>query len=212
MSKPKYLDPNHPVDVRVDDLMSRMTLEDKLAQMGSVNEPEDFALYINPDTLPEHPVGAVLAKYMPIEDLARIQKNIKEKSRLGIPAIIFAESLHGLMRENCTVFPQSITLGSSFDEELVGEIATVIGKEAAISGIRQTLAPFFVAEEYCPVTPFVKRLRRISKTELAPGESREISFVLGRDDVSYIGQDMKRTVGSGKFTVTVGNLTGEFTL
>ncbi len=61
--------------------------------------------------------------------------------RLGIPNLQAGETLHGVVSDSCTSFPQSIALGATFDPELVGRIATVIAKEARAVGIHQCYAP-----------------------------------------------------------------------
>lgn len=58
-----------------------------------------------------------------------------------IPITVMGESLHGVMNPEATIFPQSIALGATFNDELIGEIADKIGKEAYALGIRQVFAP-----------------------------------------------------------------------
>jgi len=72
---------------------------------------------------------------------ADLQDYLRHNTRLGIPALIVAEALHGVMTPEATVFPQAIGLASSWDTDLVGEIAAAIGAEAAAIGIDQVLAP-----------------------------------------------------------------------
>ncbi len=61
--------------------------------------------------------------------------------RLGIPSLNAGETLHGVISEGCTSFPQAIALGATFDPALLQEIATVIAREARAVGIHQTFAP-----------------------------------------------------------------------
>lgn len=70
----------------------------------------------------------------------------------------------------------------------------------------------YLTDEVASVTPPVKRLRRFAKVWLQAGESREVAFTLGRDDLSFIGSDNRPTVEPGAFTVTVGGLRAGFTL
>lgn len=141
MSKPLYLDPSASVDERVEDLLSRMTTDEKFAQITGRQSTEECDAMLDGERYPKDGVGAVLARRITPEMTDTIQKNAKEHSRLGIPPIVFEESLHGVMKENYTVFPQSVLMGSSFNEKLVYDCADMIGREAAASGIRQTLAP-----------------------------------------------------------------------
>lgn len=61
--------------------------------------------------------------------------------RLGIPAIVTAEGVHGHLSTGATVFPHAIALGSTFDPELVGQVSTVVAKEALAAGVEQILSP-----------------------------------------------------------------------
>ena len=64
----------------------------------------------------------------------------------------------------------------------------------------------YVCDLYASITPSVKRLRGFDKVELAPGESKQLTFTLNRDDLSFIGHDMKWIVEPGEFRVMVGKL------
>jgi beta-glucosidase len=70
-----------------------------------------------------------------------IQKFIIENTRLKIPLIIHDEGLHGCMARGCTIFPQSIALGSTWNPELVEKVGVAIGKETRAHGIHQLLSP-----------------------------------------------------------------------
>ncbi|MBQ7600187.1 MAG: glycoside hydrolase family 3 C-terminal domain-containing protein [Clostridia bacterium] len=125
---------------RVEDLLSRMTLEEKIAQLSGVSNEKKLYKAAEGD-IPCEGFGAFFARKLTSEQIGSIMRYSREKTRLGIPPVVFEESLHGLYREGSTVFPQSIGMGASFDPELVYETARVIGAEARASGIRQTLAP-----------------------------------------------------------------------
>ena len=136
----KYQDRNIDTEERIKDLLSKMTLKEKIVQMSGVSNKKilDSALEGN---VPEEGFGAVFARYFTREELETIYRNATEGSRLKIPPIIFDESLHGIYRPDGTSFPQSIGMGSTFNEELVYRCAEVIGQEARNEGIRQVLAP-----------------------------------------------------------------------
>jgi len=70
----------------------------------------------------------------------------------------------------------------------------------------------YVTDEVASVTPPVKRLRRFAKVWLAAGESRELSFSLGRDAFSFIGRDNRPTVEPGAFAILIGGLKGRLEL
>jgi len=136
-----YRDASAPVDRRVEDLLSRMTLEEKFWQLfmlagefaGDETRFRDglFGLQVpaDPDST------GLLAR------MNAIQKHFVENTRLGIPVIFFAEALHGLVQRGATVFPQAIGLAASFDTGLMGEISDAIAEECRSRGVRQVLSP-----------------------------------------------------------------------
>ena len=71
----------------------------------------------------------------------RIQRHFVESTRLGIPVILFEESLHGLVQTGATAYPQAIGLAATFDADLMAEVATAMAREARARGIRQVLSP-----------------------------------------------------------------------
>lgn len=141
-----YQDPSLTPEQRTEDLLSRMTLEEKLAQMRLIRFKPEQAQQVPFDlSLLEkfsHRIGAVYnASSMPEETVRAIQDWVKENTRLGIPVAFHGESLHGVMHEQATCFPQSVGLGATFNEELMGKIADHIGKEARAIGLTMTYAP-----------------------------------------------------------------------
>ena len=68
----------------------------------------------------------------------------------------------------------------------------------------------YLVHEYCPVTRFVKRLRNFTKIELQPGETKEVTFTIVDEDLSYVDVDYKTAVGTGEFTVLVGDLEAKY--
>jgi len=77
----------------------------------------------------------------PVDLANRLQRHFVEGTRLGIPALLFAEGLHGLVQEGATVFPQALGLAASWDPELLGEVAGVVAGECRARGARQVLSP-----------------------------------------------------------------------
>ncbi|HWA86111.1 MAG TPA: glycoside hydrolase family 3 N-terminal domain-containing protein [Opitutus sp.] len=159
-SAPLYKDPSQPVDVRVQDLLGRMTLEEKVAQLQgfllhdpkAFDEHGDFTGGTELAKL-EHGVGSIWVITGEQRDrfahnakeaaahLNAIQKFMLEKSRLGIPVMSFAEALHGYMAADATSFPQAIALGSTWDPALVERVFTAAAQEARARGVTQVLAP-----------------------------------------------------------------------
>lgn len=141
-----YQDPALPIEQRVEDLLSRMSLEEKFTQLR-LFRPTDSQLHTIPfdTTILEknaHRLGSVYnGSRFPAENLRIIQDWIISHSRWGIPAAVHGESLHGAMADNGTCFPQCVGLGATFNTELLNEIVTQIGKECRANGVTMTYAP-----------------------------------------------------------------------
>lgn len=152
---PKYKNPSLPIEERVEDLLSQMTLEEKVAQLqgyfvrDSVSLDAEGNLVGIQDTLIYHGAGSVGLRRMwrrasPREQAQwanAIQKYMLEKTRLGIPVFIFGESLHGFMANGATSFPQAIALGCTWDTVLVEQVYTAAALEARSRGTTQVLSP-----------------------------------------------------------------------
>jgi beta-glucosidase len=160
--RPDYRDARLPVDRRVADLVGRMTLEEKVAQLSclwvkkpqQVDEPGNFSF---PDRGEFSPEKAALVLKDGIGQIARqrerkdarasavfanaVQKYLVEKTRLGIPAIFHDEALHGHMAKGSTHFPQPLALAASWDTALVARVFTVAALEARARGGHQVLGP-----------------------------------------------------------------------
>ncbi len=141
-----YKDPSLSPEERTADLVPRMTLDEKLAQMRLLCSPGGFFpgyVFSEEKLLPLlDRCGAMYCNDSPpakfINDL---QDYMLRKTRLGIPVAIHGESLHGVLHRDATVFPQCLGLGASWDPALISEIADTLGFEARALGIRQTYAP-----------------------------------------------------------------------
>lgn len=151
-----YKDPAQSIDVRVNDLLSRMTPAEKAAQVFMI--PSDFdttkcrfengifglQLFTSEIADPQQQI-LQYAKTQTAQEYAQkaneIQRYFVEQTRLGIPIIFFDEGLHGLVRGHTTCFPQAIALAASFDPQLMQRVATHIALEAKQIGVRQILSP-----------------------------------------------------------------------
>jgi beta-glucosidase len=156
-TKPPYKNPKLPVEERVADLLSRMTLEEKFWQMFMIpgDLSDDMDKYKNgcfgfqvaskgkeanaAEQLMDY--GSSGSAYEMTEKLNKIQRYFMEETRLGIPLIPFNEALHGLTRDGATAFPQAIALAATWDTSLVAEVARAITRETKTRGIRQILSP-----------------------------------------------------------------------
>ncbi len=148
-----YQDPSIPADQRVADLLSRMTLEEKIAQlsiyhMETNNVPaEKIGLDETVRAALQHGVGALgrPGLHSPARDTAEwtnaFQKYMRENTRLGIPAFFVDEALHGLMAFGSTMFPQAIGLASTWDPDLVQRVFSVASKEMRARGENYALTP-----------------------------------------------------------------------
>ncbi|MES2125180.1 MAG: glycoside hydrolase family 3 N-terminal domain-containing protein [Gemmatimonadota bacterium] len=145
--QPLYHDATAPIDLRVTDLLNRMTREEKFWQL--------FALADNIDPTRDslqhglfgvqwrgsasdsvHPTAREYAHH-----INALQRYFVEQTRLGIPIIPFEEGLHGLTLPDASVFPQAIGLAASWDTSLMSRVSTTIAAEARSRGVRQVLSP-----------------------------------------------------------------------
>lgn len=157
---PVYLNPELPVAQRVRDLLSRMTLEEKVAQMlcvwqdkaktlvddngdfDSAKAKEQFAdgHGLGQVGRPSDAGGGRNARQM-AELTNAIQKFFVENTRLGIPVIFHEECLHGQAAVDGTSFAQPIGLGATFDPDLVERLFAMTAREARLRGTHQALTP-----------------------------------------------------------------------
>jgi len=158
---PLYRDAKAPVEQRVTDLLARMTLEEKVAQLEGTWQNKSFIGATNPWIVDKKGVfdpaqAGVLLKYglgemsRPSENRGpremaeltnSIQKWLKENTRLGIPILFHEECLHGNAAPKATSFPQAIALASSWDPGLVQEVFTSVAAEVRARGAQECLAP-----------------------------------------------------------------------
>ncbi len=151
-----YQDKAQPVEARVADLLRRMTLEEKVAQLQGVRTKDPHAFdekgnFVGGTDAQElnNGAGSVWAGgdrfgHNPKERVARLnslQKYMREKTRLGIPVFSFSEALHGYMAAGATSFPAAIALGGTWDPDLVERVFAAAAQEASARGVRQVLAP-----------------------------------------------------------------------
>jgi beta-glucosidase len=134
-------------------LLERMTVDEKLAQLGCLWVTELVAGdRFDADRAASrlrHGMGQVtrigastgLLPAASAELMNDIQRAVVEGTRLGIPVIVHEESTGGFCARDATVFPQGIGLASTWDPELVGRVADVIRRQMRAVGARHTLAP-----------------------------------------------------------------------
>ena len=146
-------------EARVRELLGRMTIEEKVAQLVGFWEKEDgeavaplqgeFGDAVKLEDFARHGLGHLTRAYgtRPVDTAERaawlwkFQRNLVTGTRLGIPALVHEECLTGLSAWKAATFPTPLGWGAAFDPELVTEMAAAIGASMRALGIHQGLAP-----------------------------------------------------------------------
>src|SRR5436190_765215 len=209
-ARPPYSDPTLPIERRVDDLLARMTLEEKVGQMLCLWQGKraltDSAGRFNPSRVSdwfgigigriERP-GEGHGARAEAEYTNAIQRWLKENTRLGIPVLFHEEALHGLEGEQATSFPQAIALASTWNPDLVERVFTAAAAEARARGVEQVLAP--VVD--------VARDPRWGRIEETYGEDAYLAARMGVAAVRGF-QGGGTTVGPSHVIATLKHMTG----
>ncbi|MEU6274273.1 glycoside hydrolase family 3 N-terminal domain-containing protein [Streptomyces populi] len=161
MTTAPWRDPALPAETRVDDLLSRMTPEEKTAQLygvwvGAATDGDgvaplqsEMASSYDWDELITRGLGQLTRSFgtAPVDPalgaqaLARAQRRITGAGRFGIPAIAHEECLAGFTAWRATAYPVPLAWGAAFDPELVEELGRRIGDDLRSVGVHQGLAP-----------------------------------------------------------------------
>jgi beta-glucosidase len=220
---PLYKNATAPVEARVRDLVSRMTLEEKVAQLLTIwDEKKDIF-----DTSGQFDAAKMTAKFpngigqfarpsdadgpaSPREKKGRdvrqtvalvnaLQRHAMTQTRLGIPILFHEEGLHGYAALDATSFPQAIAMASTFDPNLMRQVNAVIGREVRARGVSLVLSP--VVD--------VARDPRWGRIEETFGEDPYLAGEMGVAAVEGLqGLNRARTLGPGKVFATLKHLTG----
>lgn len=151
-----YKDSTQSIDIRVQDLLARMTLEEKFWQVFMIPSDGDtankrfqngiFGLQVSAGN--QGDANGQLLTYNTSQNAAEVARKINDlqryftqNTRLGIPIIPFDEALHGLVRQGATAYPQAIGLAATWDTTLIGQVGTQIASTCKTRGIRQILSP-----------------------------------------------------------------------
>ena len=186
-----YQDSSRSVPDRANDVVSRMTFEEKAAQMHALwlilsedgqHRPrqDDFTGGSDPAVVKQalgHGLGQIsrplgshgVDPRTGVRALNRLQKFLREETRLGIPALSHEECLVGLMARGATLFPSALAYSATWNPDLVERAAQAIGREARSVGCHQGLAPVLD----------VSRDVRWGRTEETLGEDPYLVGVLG---------------------------------
>ena len=145
-SQPGYRDPSVPLSARGEDLLARMTLEEKIGQMTQVEKNS-----IDPETAGRLNIGSILSGGggSPVDnspagwlDMVGSFLDAARQSRLGIPLIYGVDAVHGHNNvRGATIFPHNIGLGATRDADLVRRIGRATAVETYATGVRWNFAP-----------------------------------------------------------------------
>ena len=190
-----WRDTTRPAGERVADLLGRMTLEEKIAQLGSAwmgasgdgdgvaPMQDQFFTHDQPpfEETVKNGLGQLTRVFgtRPVEAaagmkaLASLQSRVTAASRLGIPAVAHEECLTGFATWGATIFPAPLAWGASFDPALVEEMTAAFGSTMRAVGVHQGLAPVLdVTRDY-----------RWGRTEETIGED---PYVVGSIGTAYV--------------------------
>ena len=133
---PIYKDPSQPIEARVQDLLGRMTIEEKTAQLRHIHEGsilnDDRTLNLDKmkNIIGTLGWGAVEGLTLTGTEMARYTRQIQqyciENARLGIPIFTVSESLHGAVQDGATIFPQAVAFGCTFNPGLAYQMTKAI--------------------------------------------------------------------------------------
>jgi beta-glucosidase len=222
-SRPLYKDPNAAVEARVEDLLARMTLEEKVAQMTSIWDAKaeifDPKLEFDPVKMaqkypngigqfarPSDATGPTSPRVVPGRDVRgtirlvnALQRYAMTRTRLGIPILFHEEGLHGYAARGATSFPQAIALASSWDPALLRAVNVITARDIRARGVSLALTP--VVD--------VARDPRWGRIEETFGEDPYLVGEMGAAAVEGLqGEGKARTLAPGKVFATLKHLTG----
>ncbi len=208
--RPAYRDASLPIERRITDLLSRMTLEEKVAQMMCLWDQKKLITNgdggFDPARAPkwfrvgigriERPQDGHDARGE-AEFVNAIQRWVRDSTRLGIPVLFNEEALHGLEAAGATSFPQAIALASTWNTDLVQRVFTATAAEARARGVHQVLAP--VVD--------IAREPRWGRFEETYGED---PFLVARMGVAAVRgfQGTDSIIGAGHVFATLKHMTG----
>ncbi len=206
MKTHKYLDPNLTIEERVEDLLSKMTIEEKLAQMNSIwagakeffSEDGTFDSEKCAEIIPNGigQFGRIfhgLSAQKSAQKYNEIQRYFVEKTRLGIPAIFHNECLHGVMEFDAISFPHPIALAGSFNLDLAKKMYSFSAKDARARGICQVATPVLD----------VARDPRWGRVEETYGEDPYLIAEMGKVAVQGFQGDTSKKLANDKVIATV---------
>lgn len=193
-SNPVYKDKNASIEERIDDLVNRMTLEEKIQQMNQ----STFGRNTNPNNIEKRKsdvnpnIGSLLYRSTTPVYRNMIQQKAMEESRLGIPIIFGFDDIHGFR----TIFPIPLAQSCSWNTELVREASAVSAKEARMAGVDWSFSPMLdvardprwgrVAESYGE-DPYVNARFGVATVEGYQGDDLSDPYTIAACLKHYVG-------------------------
>lgn len=210
-----YLNAKLPISARVDDLLERMTVEEKVAQLLTLwhqrRQMEDSELKFVPAKaaqLMPHGIGHIgrPSEFKSARQAAEfnnaLQRWLKQHTRLGIPAITHEEALHGYATFDATSFPQAIALASSWSPADLKQMYALVAREMRATGANWALTPVLD----------IGRDARWGRIEETMGEDPYLMSALGVASIEgFQGEPGKGTdwpFAADKVVATLKHLTG----
>ncbi|KAI9121166.1 hypothetical protein K1719_008199 [Acacia pycnantha] len=212
----KYRDPKQPLNVRIRDLMNRMTLEEKIGQMTQIERVNASYGVMN-----KYFIGSVLSgggsvpkKQATAEEWINVVNDIQKgalSTKLAIPMIYGIDAVHGHNNVyKATIFPHNIGLGATRDPELVKRIGAATALEVRATGIPYVFAPCVAVcrdprwgrcyESYSEDPKIVQAMTELIpglQGDMSPTERKGVPFVAGKKNVAACA---KHFVGDGGTT------------
>ncbi|MFT7560152.1 MAG: beta-glucosidase [Flavobacteriales bacterium] len=218
LDKALYKDPKQNINTRIDDLLSRMSLEEKVAQMLTIwqkrqeieseegafvadKAEELMGMGIGQIARPSENKAAITPNKTPLQTVSFVndsQRWLMENTRLAIPAIYHEEALHGHAARDSTSFPQAIALASSWDPALLKAVYTVAAQEVRKRGGTQALTPILD----------VARDPRWGRIEETMGEDPYLVAALNVEGIKGFQGDVIGEIPSDRVIATLKHLAG----
>lgn len=196
-SLPVYKNKNASIEKRIDDLLKRMTLEEKVLQMNqwtygknaNANNIEASMKAVRPE------IGSLIYRSINPVYKNQIQRKAIEQSRLGIPILMGFDVIHGYR----TIFPIPLAQACSWNTDLVKDACTVAAKESKLSGVDWTFSPMVdvardarwgrVAEGYGEDT-YANTMFAVASIQGYQGKNLADSFSIAACIKHYIGYSL----------------------
>jgi beta-glucosidase len=193
-----YKNPSAPVEKRVADLLARMSLHDKIMQLRMLHDA------VGVSDMKGKSFGGTMNAELDASTASRVfasmQRYLIDSTKLGIPMLTCTEALHGVYQTGCTVYPQALALGCTFNPMLVEKMAYQMSLELRAMNIKQVLSPDLD----------LARELRWGRVEETYGEDPFLNAIMGMSYVKVMQQN--QIVCTPKHFVAHGTPTGGLNL